>query len=150
QPKKESNKNDQTDRDDQTSKKNDDNNKATVTTAAVSDGTFAKAKNGISIARSKLKAHYTDVIASKTATAQQKAKANKEIAQLRQLSAKEKILQSLIIANGYKDALVSAQGNMVNVYVKTNHLSEKQVVDIIDLVKSHIHDAYDVAVTFRS
>lgn len=131
------------------SQKATENKSGTATTQVADEEAFASAKVGMKKARSKMKAEYTDVIASDKASPEKKSQAKEKIDNLQQLSSKEQMLESLIKANGYKDALVSAQGDVVNVIVKANELSNKQVVEIIDMVKDHLDDPYDVAVSFR-
>lgn len=120
-----------------------------ATTQVADEEAFAAAKNDMERARSKKKAQYTKVVGAEDTTPQEKAKAKEKIDHLQKLSSKEETLQSLIVAKGYDDALVSANGDDVSVIVKANKLSNEQVVDIITMVKDHLDNDPYVAVSFR-
>src|SRR5699024_1432805 len=95
----------------------------TTTHISSDDEAFAVAEYDMKKARSKLIDDYTATVASETATAEEQAEANKKINQIKQLSAKESILESLIVAKGYDDALVNAQGHEVQDIVKADELA---------------------------
>lgn len=61
----------------------------------------------------------------------------------------ERQLETLIKTKGYKDALVSAEGDKVNITVRSDKKSKSQAADIIDLVTKEMRGLDNVAVTFE-
>lgn len=61
----------------------------------------------------------------------------------------EKTLETLIKTKGYKDALVNADGDKVNITVKAKEHSKVSATDIIDIVAKEVKNLNDVAVTFE-
>ncbi|WP_158077341.1 SpoIIIAH-like family protein [Caenibacillus caldisaponilyticus] len=80
----------------------------------------------------KLQAEMTD----KGSDAQAVSKAYDQIQAINALANKEKILEDMIMSKGYEDAVVAASetSSDVNVYVKADSLSNKQVNEIIAMV----------------
>lgn len=154
-----------TDQKDHKDKKSDDNGKTSKakdqasnaqgkkvsTNNIAGQATFAAAELKKQESRDEESKQLTQKIASDTATAQEKAQAQEKLNHLNQLSSKEEMLESLIMAKGYKDALVNVEDNgQVRVYVKADNLSNKQATQILDLVKSHLDNVgLNVAINFK-
>lgn len=83
--------------------------------------------------RSMKKDRLNDVVASSSATTEEKNKALDGIDELEQATSKETILQDSILAEvkDYEDVLVRSDDKKVFVHVKVNELSRKEVVNII-------------------
>lgn len=87
--------------------------------------------------RSKKKDRLEDVVASSTATAEQKTEALNKMDVIDQLAAKEVILEETILDNSkYEDVLVRSDQEKVQVHVKAQKkLSNQEVVQIMQWAK---------------
>ena len=65
------------------------------------------------------------------------------------MAQKEALLETLIIAMGYEDALVRADGEKVRITVKSDEPSAEKANEIIQMVKNEIDEMQTVAVTFQ-
>lgn len=90
------------------------------------------------------------VMASNTQTAQNKNKAYEEYKELQAVAKKAHVLETMIRAKGFEDALVSADGDNVIVYVKTSKETSASVADdIMLLVMDELGKDKRVAVEFQ-
>lgn len=121
----------------------------TDTSNVSSDQGFTAYEIDRSDARSQLMQQYTDVMASEESTPQQIAEAKDKLTQLQQLAADEKMLESLLVAQGYQDALVSTEGENVRVIVKADHESTEQANKILNLTLEQLGANKNVAVEFQ-
>ncbi|GAB4073492.1 SpoIIIAH-like family protein [Barrientosiimonas marina] len=101
------------------------------------DQLFASIRMDIQDERSEMKDQLDDVVASSTASVEEKSKARDEMNQLNEISKKESILEnSIIAAADYKDVLVRHDDDVVHVRVKeTKQLSNSEVVNIMQMVR---------------
>ncbi|HET7657292.1 MAG TPA: SpoIIIAH-like family protein [Bacillales bacterium] len=144
---KQNNKQDANKKDEQTSAQSQQDS---VSTNIADEATFAAAKVKKMDARSKLSEQLTNTIASKTATAEEQAKAESKLKQLEHLSSEEKMIESLIVAKGFNDALVNVDGKKVRIYVEAKSLSNKQAAQILDLVETKLNmNTHDIYVTYK-
>ncbi len=111
------------------------------------DEQFAQLRLEMEDKRSQAKEQLQEVLTSVSASAEEKSKAKDELQQMDDLSAKESLVETLIKSEGYKDALVRADGSDVRITVKAEKLSTKEANKIIQLVKGEI-GAKNVAVKF--
>lgn len=99
--------------------------------------------------RSELKEELNAVVASTDLPADERSKAIDQMQKLNQTAQKEEMLETLIRASGYEDALVRADGKTVRITVKSNKEHSKSAAnDIIKLVKKEIGETNYVAVEF--
>ncbi|ANB59614.1 SpoIIIAH-like family protein [Anoxybacteroides amylolyticum] len=121
-----------------------------VTSSIASDDVFTALRLQIEDQRSRLRDQLNAVVASTSATAEQKSEAMDKIQQLEALAEKEATLETLIKSKGgYEDVLVRADGDTVRVTVKAKKSSKQAANEIIQLVKSELNDMQDIAVEFQ-
>ncbi|MCK0472556.1 SpoIIIAH-like family protein [Halalkalibacter sp. APA_J-10(15)] len=89
--------------------------------------------------RDRLKEEYTKIRASEEATAEEKADAHQLEADLHQLQNDEVILEQLIMAKGFDDALVLADQEQVRVLVQSEELSREQANELLQLTISQLN-----------
>lgn len=100
--------------------------------------------------RSQEKDELESVVASTDLPADKRSQAIDQMQKLTETAQKEEILETLIKTMGYEDALVRANGEKVNITVKSNKQhSPSAANDIIQLVRKEISDANYVAVEFQ-
>jgi stage III sporulation protein AH len=121
----------------------------TVISSISSDDLFTALRLEIEDERSKLRQELNAIVTSNNVSAEEKSKAIDKIQQLANTAEKEAVLETLIKAKGYDDALVRVDGKQVHVTVKAKEHSKKAANEIIKLVQSEIGDIQDVAVQFR-
>ncbi|PYZ98581.1 hypothetical protein CR205_08355 [Alteribacter lacisalsi] len=81
-------------------------------------------------ARGKANEEYADVIASAEASADVQSQAFDGREALQAMAQKEELLETLIKAKGYEDALVITEDGQVRIYVKAEGLSKEEAVQI--------------------
>ncbi|WP_026906654.1 SpoIIIAH-like family protein [Paucisalibacillus globulus] len=82
-----------------------------------------------------------DVLASSTASVEEKKQATDEMDQLDQLQSKEGILEEVILASAeYQDVFVRADDGKVFVHVQGDELSNSEVLNIMQLVHDELGD----------
>ncbi|CAM5556780.1 SpoIIIAH-like family protein [Bacillus sp. FSL M8-0256] len=99
--------------------------------------------------RSKQREEYNEIVSSDDATAQEKSEAYDQMTALSEAEGTERQLETLIKTKGYKDALVSAEGDKVSITVRSDKKSKSQAADIIDMVTKEMRGLDNVAVTFE-
>ncbi|WP_434781179.1 SpoIIIAH-like family protein [Bacillus subtilis] len=83
--------------------------------------------------RSKQREEFNEIVSSDDATAQEKSEAYDQMTALSEAEGTERQLETLIKTKGYKDALVSAEGDKVSITVRSDKKSKSQAADIIDI-----------------
>lgn len=77
-----------------------------------------------------------EIVASSSASLEEKNKARDDINVLEQVSTKESILEeSILAAAEYQDVLVRSDGEKVHVHVKVDELSKEEAVNIMQMVR---------------
>ncbi|MGG1881960.1 SpoIIIAH-like family protein [Bacillus safensis] len=99
--------------------------------------------------RSKQREEYNEIVSSDDATAQEKSEAYDQMTALSEAEGTERQLETLIKTKGYKDALVSAEGDKVSITVRSDKKSKSQAAAIIDMVTKEMRGLDNVAVTFE-
>lgn len=99
--------------------------------------------------RSKQREEYNEIVSSDDATAQEKSEAYDQMTALSEAEGTERQLETLIKTKGYKDVLVSAEGDKVSITVRSDKKSKSQAADIIDMVTKEMRGLDNVAVTFE-
>lgn len=101
------------------------------------DQLFATIRMEIQNERSEDKERLNDVVASSTASVEEKNEARDKMNQLDEISRKESILEdSIMAAADYSDVLVRHEDDKVLVHVKeTEQLSNSEVVNIMQMVR---------------
>ncbi|MDA7026995.1 SpoIIIAH-like family protein [Bacillus sp. CLL-7-23] len=99
--------------------------------------------------RSKMREELNEIVRSDKASAKEKSEAYDKMTELSDAEGTEKTLETLIKTKGYEDALVNADGDKVNITVKSKDHSKSAAIDIIDIVKKEVNKLNDVAITFE-
>lgn len=114
----------------------DDNSEVTDITNVADDELFTTIRMQLEDERNMKKERLTDVVASSSATTNEKDEALQDIDVLEDLSSKETILEeSIASAADYEDILVRSDEDKVHVHVKTEKLSGEQANEIMQLVR---------------
>ncbi|MDN3016564.1 SpoIIIAH-like family protein [Neobacillus drentensis] len=122
----------------------------TVVSSIAGDAAFEELRMKLEDARSEEKEKLTATLASTDLTPDERSKAKDQMDKLTQTAQQEEILETLIKAMGYDDVLVRANGEKVNVTVKSKKKhSAAEANKIIKEVKKEIGDTNFVAVTFQ-
>ncbi|QKY69300.1 SpoIIIAH-like family protein [Lentibacillus sp. CBA3610] len=106
------------------------------------DQLFTTIRMEIQDERSQSKDRLNDVVASSSASVEEKNEARDEMNQLDEISRKESVLEeSIIAAADYSDVLVRHEDDKVLVHVKqTEQLSNSEVVNIMQMVRDEFGD----------
>ncbi|CCU58951.1 stage III sporulation ratchet engulfment protein SpoIIIAH [Bacillus subtilis] len=123
--------------------------KGTVVTETADDDLFTTYRLDLEDARSKEREELNAIVSSDDATAKEKSEAYDKMTALSEVEGTEKQLETLIKTQGYEDALVNAEGDKINITVKSDKHSKAKATAIIDLVAKEIKTMKDVAVTFE-
>nr|WP_263325776.1 SpoIIIAH-like family protein [Neobacillus sp. Marseille-Q6967] len=124
-------------------------NEDTIVSEVAGDEEFEALRLKKDEQRSELKEELNAVVASTDLPADERSKAIDQMQKLNQTAQKEEMLETLIRASGYDDALVRADGKTVRITVKSNKEHSKSAAnDIIKLVKKEIGETNYVAVEF--
>ncbi|AYC29544.1 SpoIIIAH-like family protein [Paenisporosarcina cavernae] len=98
--------------------------------------------------RSQVREQLTSLIASDTATAEEKNEAYSKMEQLTKQSSAEAMLEMLIQSLGYSDAFVKTDGEKVYVHVQSEEESKALANEIIYTVRKEWENAREVSVQF--
>ncbi|MED3383512.1 stage III sporulation ratchet engulfment protein SpoIIIAH [Bacillus subtilis] len=123
--------------------------KGTVVTETADDDLFTTYRLDLEDARSKEREELNAIVSSDDATAKEKSEAYDKMTALSEVEGTEKQLETLIKTQGYEDALVNAEGDKINITVRSDKHSKSKATAIIDLVAKEIKTMKDVAVTFE-
>ncbi len=123
-------------------------NQQKETAAGSEDDYFAQLRLDLEEKRDEMKERLQDVMGAADVSAEQKNEAYDELQKLDNIEAKEAVLETLIKSEGYKDALVRADGEEVRITVKAEKSSPKQANKIIQLVRGEL-GTKKVAVQFE-
>ncbi|MCE7794325.1 SpoIIIAH-like family protein [Salipaludibacillus sp. CUR1] len=88
--------------------------------------------------RGKLNEEYTNVIINTETDPEIQVEALEKIESLQAMSQQEEMIETIIRSKGYEDALVMADNDQVNIYVKASDLTTEQVVEINQLAYEHL------------
>ncbi|UJL44812.1 SpoIIIAH-like family protein [Virgibacillus sp. NKC19-16] len=100
------------------------------------DELFTTLRMEVQDQRSMEKDRLTDVVASSTASSDEKDQALKDIDVLEEAATKETILEEQIMgAAAYQDVLVRSEDDKVHVHVKVDSLSESEANNIMQMVR---------------
>lgn len=120
-----------------------------IVSSVASDEVFEALRLKLDEERSKMKEELTDIMASTDLPSDQRGEAMDKMQNLDQVAQKEAVLETLIIAMGYDDALVRADGEKVRITVKSDKPSAKAANEIIQVVKNELGQMQAVAVEFH-
>ena len=126
---------------------NDDS--STVVTNESSDSVFEAMRIDLNDERSRQKEELTNKVASSELSEEERVAAHEQIEALSEMSTKEDMLETMIIALGYKDALVRANGNKIQITVKAEKQDASAANKIIQMVTKEIGKTNAVAVEFQ-
>lgn len=121
----------------------------TVISSVASDEVFEALRLKLDEERSRMKEELTAIVASTDLPNEKRNEAYDKIQHLEDVSQKESVLETLIVAMGYDDALVRADGEQVRITVKAEKPSASAANDIIQLVRSELGQLQPVAVEFQ-
>ncbi|ADU29971.1 SpoIIIAH-like family protein [Evansella cellulosilytica] len=88
--------------------------------------------------RARLMTEFMEVFHSDGAASEVQLEALDRREALETLGQKEENLEELLRAKGYDDALVIAEENMVQIYVKADELTNVETVEILNLSRDHL------------
>ncbi|NLY79277.1 MAG: SpoIIIAH-like family protein [Lysinibacillus sp.] len=111
---------------------------------------FEELRMEIANERSQLREQLTQKMASDQYTAEEKNEAYNEMNELIQRETSEAMLEMLIEALGYSDALVHVKDDKVQVTVLSDEISKAQANEIIYIVRQNIDDIQNVTVSVQS
>jgi stage III sporulation protein AH len=120
-----------------------------VISSVASDEVFEALRLELDEERSRVKEELRDIMASTELPSEERGDAYDKIQNLEQVAQKEAVLETLIIAMGYDDALVRADGEKVRITVKSDENSAKAANEIIQVVKNELGQMQAVAVEFQ-
>lgn len=133
-----------------TTKKTSNANKTTVVTNEASDSVFEAMRIDLNDERSREKEELTNKVASSDLTEEERVAAHEEIEALSELSTKEDMLETMIISElGYKDALVRAENDKIQITVKADKPNAESANKIIKMVTKELGKSGAVAVEFQ-
>jgi len=122
-----------------------------ITTTTTSEShLFEDLRMEIANERSQLREQLTKKMASDEYTTEEKNEAYNEMNELIKRESSEAMLEMLIEALGYSDALVQVKDDKVQVTVLSDEISKAQANDIIFLVRQEIEEMNDVTVSVQS
>lgn len=122
---------------------------STVVTNESSDSVFEAMRIDLNDERSRQKEELTNKVASSELSEEERVAAHEQIEALSEMSTKEDMLETMIIALGYKDALVRADGNQIQITVKAEKQDASAANKIIQMVTKEIGKTNAVAVEFQ-
>ncbi|AIE60683.1 SpoIIIAH-like family protein [Bacillus methanolicus] len=122
---------------------------AKITSEPASDEVFEALRMDLDDQRSKRKEELENIVASTDLPTEKRNQAYDEMKKLDETAIKEDLLESLIKAMNYEDALVQVDGGQVRITVKADKLSPSAANDIIQMVKQEINGLQHVAVKFQ-
>lgn len=99
--------------------------------------------------RSRMKEELTNTMAMTDLPSTVRSEAHDRIQKIDEMAQKEAVLETLIVAMGYEDALVRADGEKVKITVRSNEPTAQAANDIIQMVKTEIGQMRAVAVEFQ-
>lgn len=130
--------------------KTDTKSGKTVISSIAEDDAFEALRMQIEDQRSQRKEELEEILASTDLPAEKRSEAIDQMQKLSETAKKEEVLETLIKTLGYEDALVRADGEKVNITVKSKKKhSPSAANDIIQLVKKEIGETNYVAVEFQ-
>ncbi|PAE43941.1 SpoIIIAH-like family protein [Neobacillus sp. YX16] len=122
----------------------------TIISQVAGDEEFEALRLQLQDERSELKEHLNTVVATTDLPADERSEAVDQMQKLSEIAKKEEMLETLIKAMDYEDALVRADGTTVKIIVKSKKESSKSEANaIIQMVKKEIGETNFVAVEFQ-
>ncbi|MEH6991535.1 SpoIIIAH-like family protein [Neobacillus drentensis] len=122
----------------------------TIISQVAGDEEFEALRLRLQDERSELKEHLNTVVATTDLPADERSEAVDQMQKLSEIAKKEEMLETLIKAMDYEDALVRADGTTVKIIVKSKKESSKSEANaIIQMVKKEIGETNFVAVEFQ-
>ena len=115
----------------------------------IADPVFAQLKLQLNDDRSKMREELQTVVASTNISAEERVKAHEKMQELTKLSSTESLLETLIIASGYDDALVRIADSNIRVTVKAKKNSPQAANEIIRMVTKEVGKSEPVSVEFQ-
>jgi stage III sporulation protein AH len=122
----------------------------TIISQVAGDEEFEALRLQLQDERSELKEQLNTVVATTDLPADERSEAVDQMQKLSEIAKKEEMLETLIKAMDYEDALVRADGTTVKIIVKSKKESSKSEANaIIQMVKKEIGETNFVAVEFQ-
>lgn len=113
------------------------------------DDLFTSYRMDLEDSRNARKEELNSIVASSSATPEEKNNAYDQMKELSDTANKEALLETLIKSKNYDDALVRIENGKVNITVKAKKQSAQAANDILMLVKNEIDNMDNVAVSFE-
>jgi stage III sporulation protein AH len=122
----------------------------TIISQVAGDEEFEALRLKLQDERSELKEQLSAVVATTDLPADERSEAVDQMKRLNEIAQKEQMLETLIKAMNYEDALVRADGSTVKIIVKSSKESSRSEANaIIQMVKKEIGETNFVAVEFQ-
>ena len=122
----------------------------TIISQVAGDEEFEALRLKLQDERSEMKEQLNAVVATTDLPADERSEAIDQMQRLNEIAQKEEMLETLIKAMDYEDALVRADGSTVKIIVKSDKESSKSEANaIIQMVKKEIGETNFVAVEFQ-
>jgi stage III sporulation protein AH len=122
----------------------------TIISQVAGDEEFEALRLKLQDERSEMKEQLNAVVATTDLPADERSEAIDQMQKLNEIAQKEEMLETLIKAMDYEDALVRADGSTVKIIVKSSKESSKSEANaIIKMVKKEIGQTNFVAVEFQ-
>ncbi|WP_059103300.1 SpoIIIAH-like family protein [Shouchella shacheensis] len=111
---------------------------------------FTEARMQLEETRSKRAEEFTRAAASEDATAEEQVEAHDKSMEILAVSHDEEVLESLIKAEGYQDALVMTHEDQVQILVQADELTKSQAAQIMAMAEDRLGSQSDVSVQIES
>jgi stage III sporulation protein AH len=112
--------------------------------------TFAAIRLQLQEARDKMAEEYTRIIGSSDSPADLVVQAHDKNIELQHLAQKEATLETLIMTKGYKDVLVMAEQDDVQIIVQAEELSKAETVEIMNMAANQLGQEKQVKVGYHA
>lgn len=119
-------------------------NETNATSGKVSfSGIFTSYREEREINRSRSLDSLKEIVDNKNTSQETRDQAQKQIIKLTEITNQEMIIENLIKAKGFQDAVVLIDNGMVNVVVQADKLSDQEVAQIQDIVSRQTGTSLD-------
>lgn len=107
---------------------------------------YTEARLKLNEARHKEAEQYTREASAEDSSAEEAVAANDKSIEILAVGDNEQMLESLLRADGYNDALVMSEADSVQIMVQAESLSKAEANSIMQLAKEHLQTTADISV----
>ncbi|RYL92347.1 SpoIIIAH-like family protein [Sporolactobacillus sp. THM7-4] len=123
-------------------------NSQKVVTATAAENKLAEIELEKADQRNELEQQYENVIASEKSSTEQVSAAYDKMKAMKALANNEMILEDVIQAKGFKDAVVKTDGEQVQIFVNEKKLTGRQANEMIKLANEYLGTGKVVSVNY--